>query len=121
MRLLRFADLLALALALPLFALFELPLLGYAVAAAAWLAQRIVHLLVERRVRALLGDDRRQAMTLMAASTLGRVWLVALCVLLVGLSERGAGLAAAVLSALLFTVFIGGQALARIRSGEGLR
>ena len=35
----RYADLILLALALPIFVLADLPLLGYAVAAVAWLAQ----------------------------------------------------------------------------------
>ena len=38
--LVRYLDLVALAAALPLFLLADLPMLGYAVAAAAWLAQR---------------------------------------------------------------------------------
>ena len=42
----------------------------------------------------------------MAAATLGRVWLITLAVLLVGLAEREAGLAAALLSAALFTVYL---------------
>ncbi len=116
---LRFADLALLALALPVFLLAGLPLAGYAVAAGAWLAQRIVHLIAERRANAMLAaGDRRHAMTLIAGTTLGRVWLVALAVLIVGLGQRDAGLAAAVLCAVLFTVFLATQALGRFLAGE---
>ena len=58
--------------------------------------------------------NRRDAMGWVAATTLGRVWMIALAVLLVGLlDEREAGLAAAVLSAILFTVHFAGRFLAR--------
>jgi hypothetical protein len=50
----------------------------------------------------------------MAASTLGRVWLIALSVLIVGLVEREAGLAAALLSVALFTLYFGGRMLDRL-------
>lgn len=116
----RWADLLVLAAALPVFVLAELPMLGYAVAAAAWLAQRAILHFAERRARdALAGGERRTALGVTAISTLSRVWLLALAVLLVGvLADREDGLAAALLVALLFTIQLGGQALSRISSGE---
>lgn len=116
----RFADLVLLAAALPVFVLAELPMLGYAVAAAAWLVQRAILDLAERRAqRALAAGERRTAMGVTAMSSLGRVWMVALAVLLVGLlGEREDGLAAALLSALLFTVQLGGRALARLLAPE---
>jgi hypothetical protein len=39
-------------------------------------------------------------------ATLGRVWLITLSVLIVGLVEREAGLAAAILSLALFTLYM---------------
>jgi putative exporter of polyketide antibiotics len=42
------------------------------------------------------------------------VWLIALAVLLVGLAEREAGLAAALLSAALFTVYLTTQFVTRL-------
>ena len=42
----------------------------------------------------------------MAVATLGRVWLITLSVLVVGLVEREAGLAAALLSLGLFTLYM---------------
>jgi hypothetical protein len=121
--LLRYADLALLALALPVFALADLPLLGYAAAAAAWLAQHAILAFAERRAGAALGrGDRRTALGLVGASTLGRVWLVALAVLLVGvLGDREDGLAAAVLSAALVTVHLGCVALSKLLEGEAGR
>jgi hypothetical protein len=112
----RFADLVLLALALPFFLIAGLPMLGYAVCAAVWLAQRGIQLAVERRAGTLLGaGNRRGAMGLIAATTLGRVWLVALAVLLVGkLGEREDGLAAAVLSALLVTAYLAGLGVVKL-------
>ena len=45
-----YADLALLALALPVFVLAGWPLLGYAVAAGAWLAQRGIQIAASRRV-----------------------------------------------------------------------
>lgn len=116
----RWADLALLAVAMPVFVVAGWPLLGYAVAAAAWLAQRGIQQLVARRsAGALAAGDRRSAMGMLAASTLGRVWLVMLAVLLVGLlANRDDGLAAAVLAAVLFTVYLGGEAIARLFAAE---
>jgi putative exporter of polyketide antibiotics len=111
-----------LALALPVFVVAGLPLLGYAVAGGAWLGARAIGLLAQRRAsRDLAGGERRHAMGVMAMAMLGRVWLVALAVLLVGLAEREAGLAAALLAAALFTVYLGGQGLARLFEPEASR
>jgi hypothetical protein len=120
----RHADLVLLAVALPVFIVAGWPLLGYAVAAVAWLAQRAIHLAAERgSARALAAGDRRRAMGTIAATTLGRVWLVTLAILLVGLlAEHEDGLAAAVLSLILVTAFLGGQFLARLLGpGEAAR
>jgi hypothetical protein len=121
--LIRYADLALLALALPLFLLADWPLLGYAVAAGAWLVQRGILALADRRVAAALAQgERRSAMGLTAASSLGRVWLLALAVLLVGLlGEDRDGLAAALLLVVLFTVQLGGAALGRLLSGENAK
>jgi hypothetical protein len=104
-----------LAVALPVFLAFGFPMLGYAVCAGAWLLGRGLHLLAERHAAASLRDgNRRGALGVMAMAKLGRVWLVALAILLVGLSEREAGLAAALLAAALVTAMLAGQGLARL-------
>lgn len=110
-----YLDLALLALALPAFLIAGWPMAGYAVAAGAWLAQRLIQIAASRRAtRAHQRGDRRAALGILSAATLGRVWLIALAVLLVGLAEREAGLAAAVLSAALFTVYLTSQFAARL-------
>ncbi|MDQ2676328.1 MAG: hypothetical protein M3Y34_05915 [Actinomycetota bacterium] len=103
-----------LALALPLFATADWPLLGYAVAAAAWVAQRLVLAYTEARTaRSLAAGDRRDAFKMKAISGLGRVWMITLAALLVGLlADREDGLAAAILLAVLFTVQLAMGAIA---------
>jgi len=106
-------DLLVLAAALAVFVLGGLPLLGYAVAAAVWLAQRGIQVLAARRAATeLAGGNRQRAMGTVAATTLGRVWLMATAVLLVGIAEREAGLAAALLLLVLFTISFAAQGVA---------
>lgn len=95
-------------------------MLGYAVAAAAWLVASGVQLAAERHVkRSLAQGNRNSALGALAAATLGRVWLVAMAILLVGLAEREAGLAAAVLAAVLVTVHLAGMAIGRLMAPEG--
>ena len=104
--LLRYLDLILLVLALPVFVAAGWPLLGYAVAAAAWIAQRLLLAYAKARAASsLAAGDRRDAFRTTAISGLGRVWLVSIAALLVGLlAEREDGLAAALLLAALFTV-----------------
>jgi hypothetical protein len=113
-------DLVVLAAALAVFAIGGLPLLGYAVAAAAWLAQRGIQVLAGRRIAAdLAAGNRQRAMGALAATMLGRVWLMVTAALLAGIAEREAGLAAAVLLAALFTVSFAAQGIAYLFEPEG--
>jgi hypothetical protein len=113
-------DLLLLAVALVVFAIGGLPLLGYAVAAAVWLAQRGIQVLASRRAGEDLSDGNRQrAMGTIAATTLGRVWLMATAVLLVGIADRESGLAAALLLLALFTVSFAAQGVAYLLEPDG--
>jgi hypothetical protein len=113
-------DLLVLAAAFAVFALGGFSLLGYLVAAGAWLAQRGVQLLAGRRVsQELMRGNRQRAMGVLAATTLGRVWLMVTAVLLAGLADREAGLAAAVLLLVLFTISIAAQGIAHLLEPEG--
>lgn len=118
--LVRYADLGLLALALPVFLVAGWPMLGYAAAAGAWLAQHAVLLFAERRAAAALArGDRRAAVGAIAASTLGRLWLVTLAILLVGLlGDREDGLAAAVLTLGLVTVHLGCLAISKLLDPE---
>jgi hypothetical protein len=113
---LRYADLIVLALALPVFVLADWPLLGYAVAAVAWLAQFALLQLAERGALASIArGDRRRALGIIGAATLGRLWVVTLPILVVGLAaEREDGLAAAILAAVLVTVHLVTLAISRL-------
>lgn len=115
----KYVDLIALALALAVFLLAGFPLLGYAVAAGVWLVQRAVQVLADRRAgQDLSHGERRRAMGTVAATSLGRVWLMATAVLLVGIAEREAGLAAALLLLVLFTVSFAAQGIAYLVEPE---
>jgi hypothetical protein len=111
----KYVDLVVLAAALAVFLLGGLPMLGFAAGAAAWLIQRAIQVVAARRAQAELAAGRRQrAMATVAATTLGRVWLMATAVLAAGLIEREAGLSSAVLVAVLFTVSFAAQGLAHL-------
>jgi hypothetical protein len=111
----KYVDLVVLAAALAVFLLGGLPMLGFAAGAAAWLAQRGIQAIAGRRAAAELAAGRRQrAMAIVASTTLGRVWLMALAVLLTGLAEREAGLTSAVLLAALFTISFAAQGIAHL-------
>ncbi len=111
----KYVDLLALLVALAVFLLGDLPLLGYAVAAAVWLLQRGIQMLAQRRMKQeLAAGNRQKAMGFVAGSTLGRVWLMATAVLLVGIAERESGLAAAILLLALFTISFAAQGVAHL-------
>lgn len=111
----KYVDLVVLAGSLAVFLLGDLPLLGFAVGAAAWLAQRGIQVLASRRANAeLAAGNRQRAMATIATTTLGRVWLMATAVLLAGIAEREAGLTSGVLVAVLFTVSIAAQGIAHL-------
>jgi hypothetical protein len=116
----RYFDLVVLAIALPVFVAASFPMLGYVVGGAAWILARGLGLVADRRAaRALRAGDRRQALGIVAGATLGRVWLVALAVLLVGLlADREDGLAAAVLALALVTAHMAGLFVARMFGTE---
>ncbi|HEY7256251.1 MAG TPA: hypothetical protein VH476_06155 [Solirubrobacterales bacterium] len=112
-------DLVVLAAALAVFLLAGWPLLGYGVAAAAWLAQRGIQVLAGRRIaEAIANGNRQRAMGTLAVSTLGRVWLMVTSALLVGLADRESGLAAALLLVVLFTVSFAAQGIAYLLEPE---
>lgn len=105
-------DLAVLALALAVFVLAGLPLLGYAVAALAWLAQRWIGATLQRRADA--AEDPRAVIGLLAGGSMGRAWLTALSILAVGLvAGEQAGLAAALLIVVLFTTYFTSRLILR--------
>jgi hypothetical protein len=100
---LRYLDLALLALALPIFIATGLPLLGWGAAAFAWIVQRIIRDVLNKRAAA--SRDPRTVAGLLTASMIGRAWLIALTIFGAGLAERKAGLSAAVLVIALFTLY----------------
>jgi uncharacterized membrane protein YkgB len=111
----KYVDLLVLAAALAVFLLGSLPMLGFAVGAGVWLLQRGIQMLAERLAsKELAAGNRQRAMATVAVSTLGRVGLMAVAVLLAGLAEREAGLSSAVLVLVLFTVSFAAQGVAHL-------
>lgn len=105
--LLRCLDLLALALALPLFLVAGWPIVGWAVVTAAWLAQRFAVATIKRR--ALATGNRQVVMKAIAWSMMIRLATVTASVAAVGIADRSAGLPAAVLAAALFSIALGMQ------------
>lgn len=111
----KYVDLIALLVALAVFLVGDFPLLGYAVAAGAWLTQRGIQMLAQRRMKQeLAAGNRQKAMGIVAATGLGRVWLMATSVLLVGVADRESGLAAALLLLALFTISFAAQGLSHL-------
>ena len=114
----RYLDLVLLALALPVFLAASFPMLGWAAGAVAWLAQRAIQLVVERKARAT--DDPRRVAGLMASSMIGRGWLAALIIFGAGMIENDAGLAAAVLVVVLFTAYFTVNLIMRPFEAKGI-
>jgi len=110
----RYLDLVLLAVALPVFVLGGLPMLGYAVGAGAWLVQRGIQVALYRKAAA--ADDPRTVVGIAAGSMIGRGWLVALTIFaayLIAGSDDAVGLAAAVLVVVLFTAYFTVNLIAR--------
>lgn len=116
----RNVDLLVLLLALPVFIAIEAPIAGYVVTAAAWLIGRGAKAVADRRrSQALQAADRNTALGLTAATMLGRLWILAGAILLVGLlGDRDAGLAGAVLASVLVTAYLAGEGIAHLLEGR---
>ncbi len=91
-------------IALPIFIAAGWPLGGWAAGAGAWVAQRMVSNSTTRRAAA--ARDVRTRVGLLAGSMIGRGWLVALTILLVGLADRRAGLSGAVLFLAVLTTHL---------------
>ncbi len=118
--LLRYLDLGLLVLALPVFIAAGFSMTGYLAVVGIWIVMYAVELVSNRAIEsAVARRDRRAAMGWLGASGLARAWLVALAVLIVGIAAgKPAGLAAAVLAAILFTVHLGSRILLRVTQPE---
>lgn len=91
---LRYLDIVLVVLAaVPVLALGA-PALGYAVGAGAWIVQRLSAVALEARIKDL--EDQRRRLGISLASSMGRVWLMAAAIMVVGVtSSRPDGLTAA--------------------------
>ena len=103
----KYVDLVVIAAALAVFLLGGLPMLGFAAGAGVWLVQRGIQMFAERLAnKELAAGNRQRAM--------------ATAVLVVGLAvEREAGLAAALLVLVLFTISFAAQGIAHLLEPEG--
>jgi hypothetical protein len=109
---LRFLDVGLIILALPFVVVADLPVLGYAVGAGAWIVQRIAGELIERRARA--AGDPRTEIGLTVGSIIARAWVVGLAIVAVGTAgsrDDGAMAAATVLAA--FSIYFAMNVLLR--------
>lgn len=102
---LRWIDVILVIAAAPFVLLMDVPVVGYVVGATAWVISRLIGWAIERRARA--SGDARTFTGLTLFSSLGRVWLVGLTILVVGLAgAREDGLTAALLTFAAFTVYL---------------
>src|SRR3954451_7797525 len=99
-RVMRNVDVLILAIALVIFVVAGLPILGWLTGAGAWAVQRGISELAVRKANA--AQDPRTKVGLLAGSMIARGWIVAGIIIAVGLQNNSAGLSAAVLFLAVF-------------------
>lgn len=104
MVLLRYLDVCLVLATAPFVLVAGLPTLGYLIAAAAWLLTRVGTLLIHERARRI-GDPKYRA-GLQVAGMMGRIWLVALAVIIARYAgSKSDGIMAAALVLAAFTVY----------------
>jgi hypothetical protein len=100
----RHLDVVLLVLAAPFVVLLGLPVLGYAAGAAVWILSRILEAVLEHSAR---GSDVRRAIGVKVGSMVGRVWLIGIGILAVGLAaEREDGFTAALVCLAAYTIHL---------------
>lgn len=100
----KFPDFLVLAIALPIFILADWPIAGWATAAVAWVIATLVITYME--IRALHATETRKQVGLIVGAGLVRAWISAAAILTAGVAfGDDAGLACALLTIVLFTVY----------------
>jgi hypothetical protein len=113
--LLRYLDVVLVLLAAPILLLIGVPALGYGVGAGAWLALRAVGVALEYALSG--GSDARIEISVRLAYMLGRIFLLALAVILARRSGgRDDGLTALAVIVFAFTVQLATSAANRPRS-----
>jgi hypothetical protein len=100
----RYLDVVLIVLAAPFVVLLELPVLGYAVGAGVWILTRVLEAMLEQSARR---SDMRRAIGVKVGSMIGRVWLIGIGILAVGLAaDREDGFTAAVVCLAAYTVHL---------------
>ena len=103
MRVLRNLDLVVLALALPLFIVADINIVGWITGAGLYVGQRLVRAYVQHRAER--ADDPRTTVGLLAGSMILRGWIVAGVIFTMGMvTESEVGLSSAVLFLAAFTI-----------------
>jgi hypothetical protein len=104
MVLLRYLDVCLVLATAPFVPLAGLPLLGYAIAAAAWLLTRLGTTFVQERALRV-GDPKLRA-GMQVGGMMGRIWIVALAILLARFAGgKDDGIMAAAMMLAAFTVY----------------
>jgi hypothetical protein len=107
----RYLDVALVVLAAPFVILLGGPVLGYAVGAGVWIAQRVLEAVLERAGKR---SDVRRAIGIKVASMIGRTWLIGIGILAVGLgAEREDGFTAALLCLAAYTIHLATTLLLR--------
>jgi hypothetical protein len=100
----RYMDVILVVLAAPFVILMGGPMLGYLVGGGAWIATRILGVLVDRSARK---RSARAQVGLSFGALMGRAWILGITILVVGLAgEREDGLMAALLALVAFTIYL---------------
>jgi hypothetical protein len=100
----RYLDVILIVLAAPFVVLLDLPVLGYAVGAIAWIVARVLEAVLERSADR---SDVRRAIGVKVGSMIGRTWLIGIAIIAVGLAaEREDGFTAALVCLAAYTVHL---------------
>ncbi len=111
---LRFFDVVLMVVAAPIMLLIGVPAFGYLVGAGAWIALRVVGLGAERLATATHDANRQIAIRM--GFMLGRLFLLALAVIVARQNGQHDGLTALVVIVVAFTIALGASAANRPRS-----
>jgi hypothetical protein len=110
---LRYFDVILLVVAAPIMLLIGVPAMGYLIAAGGWIVLRAIGAGAERLATATPDANRQIAIRM--AFMLGRLFALALAVILARQSSRGDGLTALAVVVFAFTIYLGLSAANRPR------
>jgi hypothetical protein len=110
---LRYFDVILLVVAAPIMLLIGVPAVGYLIAAGAWIVLRAIGAGAERLATA--APDANRQIAIRMAFMLGRLFALALAVILARQSSRGDGLTALAVVVFAFTMYLALSAANRPR------